>query len=119
MAPSTTDIKSAAPNRSQKCLFTVPGNPERPSSSAPGDISGTVTPAGVRASVQTTNILALPACTVLRVSPNRVVPRSTSTTDPSALYVSAAVTQVTSPGSVESIAVISVASIVAPLGNNR
>ena len=47
------------------------------------------------------------------------VPRSRSTTLPSALKVSVAVMQVVMPGSVESIAVSSVQSMKAPFGNRK
>ena len=54
-----------------------------------------------------------------RVSPTSFVPRSKSTTEPSALKVSVAVMQVVMPGSVESIAVSSVQSMKAPLGSRN
>ena len=59
-APLMTVMRIAAPKRSQKCRFTSPGSPERPSSSVPGELKGTTTPVGVRASVQSTKIRAMP-----------------------------------------------------------
>ena len=88
----------AAPNRSQKWRLTSPGNPARPNSSAPGELSGTTTPAGVRASVQSTKTREDPCCTWPRVSPMSFVPRSSSTTLPSTPKVSVAITQVVIPG---------------------
>ena len=54
MAPSITLTRIAAPNRSMKCRSTWPGSPARPSSSVPGEASGTTTPLEVRASVHRT-----------------------------------------------------------------
>ena len=49
-------IRIAAPKRSQKCRLTSPESPERPSSSVPGELKGTTTPVGVRASVHSTKM---------------------------------------------------------------
>ena len=85
----------------------------------PGESSGTMTPEGVRASVHSTNTRACPCCTCPRVSPTSLVPRSSSTTLPSAPKVSAATMHVVMPGSVESIAVSSVQSMNAPRGRRK
>ena len=78
-----------------------------------------MTPVGVRASLQRTKIRELPCWTCPRVSPTSFVPRSSSTTVPSALNVSVAVMQVVMPGSVESIAVSSVQSMNAPFASRN
>src|SRR6185437_7018919 len=118
-APLMTVSRIAAPNRSQKCRLTSPESPERPSSSVPGELRGTTTPVGVRASVQSTKSRELPCWTSPRVSPTSFVPRSRSTTVPSALNVSVAVMHVVIPGSVESIAVSSVQSMNAPFARRK
>ena len=96
-----------------------PATPDRPNASVAGLSSAATTPVGVRASVQTMNTRATPARMSPRVSPTSVVPRSSNTTVPSALNVSVAVKQVTSPGRLESTAVTSVQSMVAPRGSNN
>ncbi len=112
------EIRIADPKRCQKCRSTSPSRPERPSASVPGDASGTTTPAGLRASVQSTNSRALPCCTWPRVSPISFDPRSSNTTFPSTPKVSVAVMQVVMPGSEESIAVSRVQSMKAPLASS-
>ena len=118
-APSTTEIRTAAPKRSQKCRLTSPGSPERPSSSAPGECKRHDHARGrARFGPQHKNA-ALPCCTWPRVSPMSLVPRSSKTTFPSTPKVSVAVMQVVIPGRVESMAVSSVQSMKAPFGSNR
>ena len=73
---------------------------------------------GVRASFHSTKTRAEPCCTVPRVSPTSLVPRSNNTTSPSTPKVSVASTQVVMPGKVESIAVSKVQSRNAPLGRS-
>src|SRR3984957_15841756 len=114
-----TVINIAVPKRSHQCRSIVPDKPLRPSSSVPGEASGTTTPVGVRASVQSTNSLGAPWATSPRVSPTSLVPRSKSTTLPSAPKVSVAVTQVVIPGSAELTAVSNVQSINAPFGSMK
>src|ERR1700733_7388621 len=114
-----TEIRIAAPKRSQKWRLTCPATPARPSSSVPGEVNGTMTPVGVRASVHRTNTRDEPCCTSLCVSPTSFVPRSSNTTLPSALNVSVGVMHVVIPGSVVSIAVSKVQSMNAPFGSSR
>ncbi len=66
--------RSESPRRSaaRSADSTLPGSPERPSSSVPGEASGTTTPVGVRASVQSTKTPRLPCCTCPRVSPDEL-----------------------------------------------
>ena len=114
-----SEIRIAAPNRSEKWLSTLPGTPDRPSSSVPRESRCATTPVGVRASVQSTATRRWPWRTSERVSPTRLVPRSRSTTVPSALKTSSASTQVVIPGRVESIAVSSVQSAKDPFGSSQ
>ena len=119
-APLMTVSRIAAPKRSQKCRLTSPDNPDAAELIGPGRTQGHHdTRRRARLGPQDEDAGTSPARPGRGSRPTSFVPRSSSTTLPSALNVSVAVMQVVMPGSVESIAVSSVQSMKAPLASRN